>query len=165
LVAGFVRQRAAAGGLTGLLSAPIALERHQVEVVRRVLHDPVQPYLLADEVGLGKTIEAGVIVRQHILDHPRDHRVLVIVPEQLQGQWESELRERLQVGAAYGHRVTIVALEELNQQPLASLAATLLVIDEAHQAVAGWEEPEGTAAGARFSLISGRWEAREAQQP
>jgi hypothetical protein len=34
-----------------------------VEVVRRVLQDPAQRYLLADEVGLGKTIEAGILIR------------------------------------------------------------------------------------------------------
>ena len=35
-------------------------------VVRRVLQDPMPKYLLADEVGLGKTIEAGLIIREHV---------------------------------------------------------------------------------------------------
>ena len=59
----------------------IDLEPHQVEVVRRVLQDPVQRYLLADEVGLGKTIEAGILIRQYVLDDPDRHQVVVLVPE------------------------------------------------------------------------------------
>ena len=62
-----IRQRAASRGMSGLLSSRIELVRHQVEVVRRVLEDPLQRYLLADEVGLGKTIEAGCILRQTLL--------------------------------------------------------------------------------------------------
>jgi ATP-dependent helicase HepA len=69
---GFVRaiiaQRAACQGISALFSSVIELEPHQVEVVRRVLQDPVQRYLLADEVGLGKTIEAGILIRQYVHD-------------------------------------------------------------------------------------------------
>jgi ATP-dependent helicase HepA len=69
---GFVRaiigQRAACQGMSALFSSVIELEPHQIEVVRRVLQDPVQRYLLADEVGLGKTIEAGILVRQYVHD-------------------------------------------------------------------------------------------------
>lgn len=64
---GFVRaiigQRAACQGMSALYSSVIELDSHQVEVVRRVLQDPAQRYLLADEVGLGKTIEAGILIR------------------------------------------------------------------------------------------------------
>ncbi len=61
-VQALISQRAVCRGMTGLISANIQLYPHQVEVVRRVLEDPIQRYLLADEVGLGKTIEAGVIL-------------------------------------------------------------------------------------------------------
>jgi ATP-dependent helicase HepA len=74
---GFVRaiigQRAACQGMSALYSSVIELDSHQVEVVRRVLQDPAQRYLLADEVGLGKTIEAGILIRQYVHDDP-DHR-------------------------------------------------------------------------------------------
>ena len=56
-----VAQRGASIGMSALLSSAIELEAHQIEVVRRVLQDPIQRYLLADEVGLGKTIEAGIL--------------------------------------------------------------------------------------------------------
>ncbi|MEY0159904.1 SNF2-related protein, partial [Providencia manganoxydans] len=49
--------------------------------------------LLADEVGLGKTIEAGMIIHQQIMDG-RAERVLIIVPESLQHQWLVEMLRR-----------------------------------------------------------------------
>ena len=61
-------QRRACGGMPELLSSAIDLVEHQVSVVRRVLQDPFQRYLLADEVGLGKTIEARILIRQYVLD-------------------------------------------------------------------------------------------------
>src|SRR6516225_2182431 len=81
-----VRQIRESSGMTGLLSARIELFPHQVEVVRRVLQDPEIRYLLADEVGLGKTIEAGVILRQLRLDAP-EARIGVFVPDPLVTQW------------------------------------------------------------------------------
>ena len=52
----YLHQRGAAFGISALLSSAIELESHQIDVVRRVLTDYSQRYLLADEVGLGKTI-------------------------------------------------------------------------------------------------------------
>jgi ATP-dependent helicase HepA len=89
-VRSLIEQRAASAGLSALVSASIRLYRHQVEAVRKVLQDPVLRYLLADEVGLGKTIEAGVVIRQVLLDDP-DARALVLVPGALVSQWRAEL--------------------------------------------------------------------------
>src|SRR5207245_1171143 len=69
-VRSLIAQRAACRGMTGLLSSRIELYPHQVEVARRILQDPVQRYLLSDEVGLGKTVEAGIVLRQFLLDDP-----------------------------------------------------------------------------------------------
>jgi ATP-dependent helicase HepA len=91
-----VRQRSNAHGLTGLTSSSIELYLHQVEVARRVLEDPVQRYLLADEVGLGKTIEAGIVLRQTWLDNPSSS-ALVLTPPQLQAQWRSELDDKFRL--------------------------------------------------------------------
>ena len=85
--------RSNAFGLTALLSASVELAHHQVDVVRRVLNDPIQRYLLADEVGLGKTIEACAIVKQALYDNP-DERIVIVVPETLMGQWKRELTWR-----------------------------------------------------------------------
>jgi ATP-dependent helicase HepA len=152
LMKNFIRQRAASAGITALLSSPIELECHQIEVIRTVLQDPVQRYLLADEVGLGKTIEAGVIIRQHILDRPRTHSVLIVTPPGLVEQWRQELAQRCSVNAAkYGHRVEVIALEALvdwrGEPP------DFLVVDEAHQAVHGWQEGAKSLKGTRFEKL------------
>jgi ATP-dependent helicase HepA len=111
-------------GLSGLLSSRIDLLRHQAEVVRRVLQDPLVRYLLANEAGLGKTIEAGVILRQLPLDWP-PARFGVFVPTVLRQQWRGELAERFELGdvPVWGH-------EELIARPLP--APDVAVIDEAH---------------------------------
>ena len=132
-VRSLVRQRALSLGMTGMLSGSVDLLAHQLETVRRVLTDPVQRYLLADEVGLGKTIEAGAIIRQHLIDHPRA-QVLVLVPAQLVGQWRRELDEKFHV-LDEPRRVHVEASEEAAD--LSTEGATLLVIDEAHH-VARW---------------------------
>ncbi|MEI7909634.1 MAG: protein DpdE [Verrucomicrobiota bacterium] len=131
LVQHFVRQRSASSGMTGLISAPVELHQHQIEVVHRVLTDSVQRYLLADEVGLGKTIEAGIILRQHILDRPVRHRVLVIAPESLVSQWEAQLRDRCQIGKKFGHHIEIITLGDIEGWD--GFQPDFIIVDEAHQ--------------------------------
>ncbi len=131
LVGHLVRQRSIASGLIALLSAPVFLERHQLEVVARVLSDPIQRYLLADEVGLGKTIEAGMIARQHVLDHPEKHNVVAVVPTALTTQWWRELIERCHIGGDYGHNVVVLSYDQFLETT--DLQPDLLIIDEAHQ--------------------------------
>ncbi|MFM2217257.1 MAG: polymerase-associated protein RapA [Planctomycetota bacterium] len=134
LIAELTEHRAASSGMTGLLSAPIELERHQVEVINRILKDPCQRYLLADEVGLGKTIEAGVVIRQHLIDNPVSHSVLIIVPEGLVDQWITELHDRCQISALqFGHKVEVITYSEALAWKGGS--PDFLVVDEAHQIV------------------------------
>jgi len=136
----FVYLRSAIHGLSGLLSAAIALLPHQVDVVRRVLEDPIQRYLLADEVGLGKTVEAGVIIRQFLLDSPLGN-VVVLAPRELVHQWEQELWEKFGIGD-FPDRVTVRPFQDLNLVEIGS--CQLLVVDEAHHLVSA----DGSAAAA-----------------
>jgi ATP-dependent helicase HepA len=131
-VAAMVVQRAAAKGMSALISSKIELEPHQIEVVRRVLQDPVQRYLLADEVGLGKTIEAGVLIRQHVLDDPAGHRVTILVPPPLVGQWCEELSDKFSLQAQLGKTVEVLPSDDLSAATTALKRATMVVIDEAH---------------------------------
>jgi ATP-dependent helicase HepA len=108
------------------------LEAHQINVVRRVLQDPVQRYLLADEVGLGKTIEAGVLIRQCVLDGENDCNVLVIVPTALVGQWRSELSSKFFLKRSLDSSVHVIALDDHDKIRAILPKATMLVIDEAH---------------------------------
>lgn len=128
-----VEQRAVSRGMTGLISANIELFPHQVEVVRRVLEDPIQRYLLADEVGLGKTIEAGVILRQYLLDEPQGC-ALVLVPQYLVAQWRQELEDKFYL-SHFGDRVQLLAVEDLGKSSLNN-NINLLILDEAHHIAA-----------------------------
>ena len=131
--ASLVEQRAGCAGMTGLFSSVIELEEHQIEVVRRVLEDPVQRYLLADEVGLGKTIEAGAIMRQYALDRPDDFGITVVVPRHLCEQWEEELATRFLFDQELGIRVHVVPHDATDEVMANGLESGMLVVDEAHQ--------------------------------
>lgn len=128
-------QRQAARGMTGLVSSNILLLPHQVEVVRRVLEDPVPRYLLADEVGLGKTIEAGAVLRQYLLDHPSE-KALLIVPPLLIEQWRKEMSEKFYISQFEGrvHWMTTDSLNELNL--LQNHTYGMVIVDEAHEVAA-----------------------------
>lgn len=129
-------QRNSFGGLTGLASSAIDLLEHQVTIVRKVLSDPIERYLLADEVGLGKTIEAGVLIRQHLIDLPLG-RVLVIVPHHLVRQWQSELANKFFLESCdemtSGARVLVVAEEQVVTADIERGVFSMLVVDEAHR--------------------------------
>ena len=128
-----VRLRAASCGMTGATSSAIELVDYQLQVAHRVLSDPIQRYLLADEVGMGKTIEAGIIIRQCLLD-ATDATVLVLTPAHLVGQWQEELSTRFRMSDFAG-RVTILPYANLPANVWHHLP-TLLVIDEAHRVLA-----------------------------
>ncbi|MBW4717516.1 protein DpdE [Saccharothrix obliqua] len=121
-------QRSASRRLGGLLSSAVELHDHQIGAARRVLSDPVPRYLLADEVGLGKTIEAGLVIRQFLLDGPG--AVLVVVPDQLVGQWRAELALKFRVDA-FPRRVEVVGHSSVRD--VAPESRALTVVDEAHR--------------------------------
>lgn len=131
------QQGALSRGMTGLISANIDLYPHQVEVVRRVLEDPIQRYLLADEVGLGKTIEAGAILRQYLLDEPQG-RAAVLVPQYLREQWLQELENKFYLSSFLSNlddRVQVLAVEDVDRiNQNADLGC--LILDEAHHIAA-----------------------------
>ena len=124
-------QREAFGGLTALASSAVELLEHQVSTVRRILADPVQRYLLADEVGLGKTIEAGILIRQHVIDCSREARVLVVVPHHLVRQWRDELQEKFFLRP--DGPVTVLSEQEFVNHAPVETSPTMLVVDEAHR--------------------------------
>ena len=82
-----------ASGITGLTGARTNLIPHQLYIANEVARRYAPRVLLADEVGLGKTIEAGMILHQQ-LSTGRASRVLIIVPEPLINQWLVELLRR-----------------------------------------------------------------------
>lgn len=79
--------------IRGLLGPRTSLIPHQIYIAHEVATRQAPRVLLADEVGLGKTIEAGLIVHHRLLTG-RAERVLLIVPETLLHQWLVEMRRR-----------------------------------------------------------------------
>lgn len=77
-------------GLTGSRTSIIP---HQLYIAHTVSHREAPRVLLADEVGLGKTIEAGLILHHQLLTG-RAERVLILAPEPLLHQWLVEMRRR-----------------------------------------------------------------------
>jgi len=147
-----------ADGLGSFLGGRVHLFPHQLHVAERAtIRLPVR-WLLADEVGLGKTIEAALIMNR-LLHTQKIERCLVVAPEALTVQWLGELwRKYHQVftlldgprladverdfGAGFNpfdvHRRAVVALEKLVEQPELTTQAVeagidLLVVDEAQR--------------------------------
>jgi ATP-dependent helicase HepA len=135
----------------GLLGPRTRLLPHQVYIADTVGRRHAPRVLLADEVGLGKTIEAGMILHQQLLTG-RASRVLILVPEPLLHQWLVEMLRRFNLHFALFDRerlaqgddnpfemeqLVLCAGELLYEDPLAQALALsapwdMVVVDEAH---------------------------------
>jgi ATP-dependent helicase HepA len=171
----FLERTRQARGLGSFLGGRIRLFPHQLHVAERATAaDPVR-WLLADEVGLGKTIEACLILSR-LLRTGRADRTLVVAPATLTVQWLGELwrkfhqtfvlldrKRREDVALEHGvdfnpfeaHRHLVVALEELaSEKGLAKKAREagfdLLVVDEAHRL----ERPAGTSGNDAYRAVA-----------
>ena len=101
-----------------LFDASVDLNPHQIEAALFALRNPLQEgVLLADEVGLGKTIEASLVVCQYWAERRR--RLLVICPASLRKQWAQELHDKFAVPA------TVVDTVSMRKQSLGDIPATL----------------------------------------
>ena len=87
-----IKNETAGGFLSALASGIIPLP-HQLHVLNRAMETNNIRYILADEVGLGKTIEAGMIIKE-LKSRGLVQRVLVVCPTGLVTQWASEMQEK-----------------------------------------------------------------------
>ena len=96
-----VRWGTIASADTKTLQAPfrsgITIEEYQLEPVARALAMPRVNLLIADDVGLGKTIEAGLVVQEMLLRH-RSRRVIVVCPASLTLKWQEEMEAKFGLG-------------------------------------------------------------------
>ncbi|AET34265.1 SNF2-related protein [Pyrobaculum ferrireducens] len=119
------------------------LYRHQLDFVSDALWLPRPRLLLADDVGLGKTIEALLLVKA-LMELGRVNHVLVVVPRAVLSQWAGEL-EKFEIPYflvessefPLGHRVYLVTMDRAKVpdylEALSRIAWDLVVVDEAHK--------------------------------
>lgn len=156
-LANFLTRRLPANDINKLTAslqdAQVDLTPHQVEAALFAFKSPLSKgAILADEVGLGKTIEAGIILSQHWAEHKR--RLLIICPANLRKQWASELLEKFFLQSTILEKHSFdVAIDTGNLNPFAAnkivicsfqfakakaayikhVAWDLVIIDEAHR--------------------------------
>ncbi|MFW1859618.1 RNA polymerase-associated protein RapA [Acinetobacter defluvii] len=159
--------------LRGLIGARVGLIPHQLYIAHEVGKRFAPRVLLADEVGLGKTIEAGLIIHQQ-LKTGRSERILILVPDSLQYQWMIEMRRRFNLNFSLFDLTRTASLKEhdpelnpflteqciiasvdlmidhddLREQAIEA-GFDLLVVDEAHHLM--WSEEEG--GNDRYDLV------------
>lgn len=148
LIERYAALQTATFGIEELVGARILLLSHQAEVIARVLGDLEVRYLLADEVGLGKTIEACVVLKGLTRREPK-LKTLIVVPAGLVRQWYNELNSKFWIKFKRANAPTgdfdvgppgvIVAHGDLAERDslwrwLDRQSWDLLIVDEAHHA-------------------------------
>lgn len=116
---------------------------HQTDTARRVLFEMSGRAILADEVGLGKTIEAGLILKEYIV-RGLVSKVLILVPASLVLQWVRELNSKFGIPAiaqkkvySWGNDIVVASMDTAKRSPhqeiLLNEEYDMLIIDEAHK--------------------------------
>ena len=164
--------------ISGLVGPRIELIGHQLHIAREVSDRHRPRVLLADEVGLGKTIEAGLILHR-MLHNGRIRRALILVPPALVHQWFVEMARRFNLHFSIFDRERLEALADPEEAPdgnpflseqlvlcdtqllsecdIAQLAAAdwdMLVVDEAHHLE--WSPEEASEEYLRVQQVARR---------
>ncbi|MGP4061731.1 DEAD/DEAH box helicase [Halobacillus sp. H74] len=118
---------------------------HQLEAAETVIHQMNGRAILADEVGLGKTLEAGLILKEYMI-RGRAKKILILTPASLVNQWIQELNEKFYIQAASPRKkqaawsewdVTVTSIDmakrENHKEEILSIDYDLIIIDEAHK--------------------------------
>lgn len=117
---------------------------HQTETARKVLSEMRGRAILADEVGLGKTIEAGLILKEYMV-RGLVQRVLILVPASLVLQWVRELNQKFGISAVAQKKeymwkqcnVIVASMDTAKREPhreiVLDMEYDMLIIDEAHK--------------------------------
>lgn len=167
-----LKLRNGAGPFRSFGNIAVEPRAYQLVPLLMALRLPVVRLLIADDVGIGKTIEAGLIVRE-LLDRGEITRCAVLCPPHLVEQWQAELENRFHIRAitltaASANRVerslppgvrlfdqhpfVVVSLDyiksERHREHFLSIAPECIVVDEAHTCAAG-----GQGKQLRFELL------------
>ncbi len=111
----------------GLLGPRVQLLPHQLYIASEAARRHAPRVLLADEVGLGKTIEAGLIMHQQLLSG-RARRVLIVVPDSLVHQWLVEMLRRFNTFFSIFDEERCLALDESEGEQENPFESTQLVL-------------------------------------
>lgn len=128
----------------GLFGGRTSIIPHQIYIAHEVAHRQAPRVLLADEVGLGKTIEAGLIIHHQLLTG-RAERILIIVPEPLLHQWLVEMLRRFNLRFALFDEERFWQVEDGNpflSEQLVLCSLDFFMDDEERQEAAlaaGWD--------------------------
>jgi len=135
-------------GFDRLVSWPslrgVSRYEHQERTALRVLREMRGRALLADEVGLGKTVEAGLILKEYAI-RGLVRRALILTPPALRTQWQEEMREKFSLSFEVLRSARdwerspflLASLDTAKREPHATLARgirwDLVIVDEAHR--------------------------------
>ena len=114
-----------------LFDAAVDINPHQIEAAIFALHSPLsQGVILADEVGLGKTIEAGIVLCQFWAERRR--KLLVICPASLRKQWALELSEKFNLPVTVLDSKASSDLRKIGHEPLAEPSVMIMSFNYAN---------------------------------
>ncbi|MFF2482834.1 DEAD/DEAH box helicase [Paenibacillus sp. NPDC058071] len=116
---------------------------HQLSTARKVLHEMGGRAILADEVGLGKTIEAGLVLKEYIV-RGLVRKVLILVPASLVLQWVRELNQKFGIAAVAQKKeyhwqsdIVVASIDTAKRDPHREIVLghdyDMIIIDEAHK--------------------------------
>ncbi len=117
---------------------------HQIDTAKKVLYEMRGRAILADEVGLGKTIEAGLILKEYLI-RGLVRKILILVPASLVLQWVRELNQKFSIPAVAQKKeymwtqydVVVASIDTAKREPHRDIVINqdydMLVIDEAHK--------------------------------
>ncbi len=120
-------------GFKELAGCKIFLAAHQLRTIMRCLQENNCRYMLADEVGMGKTIEAASVLKVYLL-HNSNKKVLIAVPRPLIAQWKKELFIKFEIipgSSANDNLVELISLDEIKRYD--NLSWDFVIVDEAHK--------------------------------
>ncbi len=130
--------------LRSLRNLPFEPMPHQLEVARRVIFDMGTRAILADEVGLGKTVEAGLILREKFLRGEIEY-ALILAPASLALQWKEEMQDKFGMNFVlarnaedFSANFVVASIHQAKRKPYRSEVISrlwdMVIVDEAHHA-------------------------------